>query len=217
MPAERMTDFFESRIDTYDAHMLTEIEGLPACYARLAEELPEDAVRIADLGAGTGLALIPILERLPHLCVNAIDLSGPMLSRLVARFEGKHICPIVGDFRTVKLGIPFLNAVISVESMHHISEEDRRALYPRIHGAIRAGGVYLEGDYVAADTAEEERLLTEAEAARAESGYGADVPLHLDIPMTAEHIVSLLTEAGFAEVEVIHREGATALIRARKL
>ena len=60
-------------------------------------------------------------------------------------------------------------------------------------------------------------MLTEAEAARAESGYEKDIPLHLDIPMTAEHIVSLLTEAGFAEVEVIHREGATALIRARKL
>ena len=216
MSIERMTDFFESRIDTYDAHMLTEIKGLPACYARLAAELPEDAIRITDLGAGTGLALIPIFERLPHLCVNAIDLSGLMLSRLVARFEGKHVCPIVGDFRTTKLGIPFLHAVISVESMHHISEADRRELYPRIYAALRAGGVYLEGDYVAADEAEEARLLAEAAAARKESGYADDVPLHLDIPMTAEHIVALLSEAGFTAVEVIHREGATALIRASK-
>lgn len=216
MTVERMKDFFESRIEDYDTHMLTEIEGLGTCYKRIAAELPEDVRYIADLGAGTGLALIPILERFPHLCVNVIDVSGPMLSRLVARFEGKHICPIVGDYRTTKLGRPYLNAVISVESMHHLNEEDRKALYPRILDSLTRGGVYLEGDYTAEDDAEESRMQAEAAKARAEGGYAADELLHLDTPMTAEHIVTLLREAGFAEVTLLLREGATALIRAVK-
>lgn len=213
---ERMTDFFESRLDTYEAHMLNKVEGLASCYRALADALPEGATHITDLGAGTGLELIPILERFPELCVSAVDLSGPMLTRLVARFEGKHICPVAGDFRVMKLGIPLLDAVVSVEAMHHLSEDERRELYPRIFSAIRKGGVYLEGDYTAADSEEEARLLSEATACRRESGLPEGEPLHLDIPMTVEHIRDLLLEAGFSEVTLLQREGATALIRAVK-
>ena len=55
---ERMSDFFEARLDGYDEHMLTCIEGAEAFYPFTASLLPRaEAASVLDLGCGTGLEL----------------------------------------------------------------------------------------------------------------------------------------------------------------
>ena len=80
--------------------------------------------------------------------------------------------------------------------------------------ALLPGGVYLEGDYAAADEAEEAAMREEAERLKAEHALNEDTRYHIDTPLTAEHTAALLSEAGFADVEVIYRKGATVLLRA---
>ena len=129
MKPEEMSEFFESRLEEYDTHMLEEVEGCREGYLRMAEALPDSMRYLLDLGAGTGLQLVPIFERFPHLCVSAIDLSGEMLARLVGRFPDKHICATVGDFTKISLDKPIVfQAAVSFEVMHHLTAEERLAM-----------------------------------------------------------------------------------------
>ena len=53
---EKMAEFFDKRLMTYDEHMLNEIEGAKEFYPFTAECLPKsDHTKLLDLGCGTGL------------------------------------------------------------------------------------------------------------------------------------------------------------------
>ena len=55
---EKMSDFFENRLDGYDKHMMTNIESATEFYPYTANLLPaNENSRILDLGCGTGLEL----------------------------------------------------------------------------------------------------------------------------------------------------------------
>ena len=52
---EKMSDFFEARLDGYDEHMLTNIESAEEFYPFTAKQLPAtENCHILDLGCGTG-------------------------------------------------------------------------------------------------------------------------------------------------------------------
>lgn len=215
MKPENMKDFFEARLDTYDEHMLTVVEGCRGGYAAMAAALPDGLNFLLDLGTGTGLELAPILERFPNVSISAIDLSGRMLSCLREKYPTAHICAVSGDYTKMKLGIPFFQAAVSFQSFHHLLPEARLELYKKIRGALLPGGVYIEGDYTARDDAEEAALRESAARARREYGIADGEAVHLDIPLTAAHTAALLKEAGFSEVEKIFSEGATTVLLAK--
>lgn len=74
---EKMSDFFETRLDGYDEHMLTEIQSADEFYPFTAKMLPQtDNCRILDLGCGTGLELEEYFLLCPSAIVTGIDLSG---------------------------------------------------------------------------------------------------------------------------------------------
>ena len=217
MKPENMKEFFEARMEGYDAHMLDEVVGCRGGYAAMAAALPDGTKRILDLGAGTGLELVPILERFPDMVVSAVDLSGRMLSKLRERFANKHnVCAVAGDYTKIKFGIPYFDSIISFEAFHHHTPEERLTLYKTIYKSLLRNGVYIEGDYTAKDDAEEAAMQKAALEARREHGIPEDALVHLDTPLTLEHTKALLLEAGFAEVEVIYTEGATTVLVAKQ-
>ena len=55
---EKMGEFFDKRLSSYDEHMLTEIESANEFYPYTAGLLPkESGAKVLDLGCGTGLEL----------------------------------------------------------------------------------------------------------------------------------------------------------------
>ena len=55
---EKMSDFFEARLDGYDEHMLTNIESAEEFYPFTAKQLPTtENCHILDLGCGTKLRI----------------------------------------------------------------------------------------------------------------------------------------------------------------
>ena len=213
---EPMSDFFRDRLEGYDAHMLEEVEGCRTVYERLPALLPEGLTHLLDLGCGTGLELEGILARFPELNVSGIDLSGPMLARLREKFPDRELCLVAGDYRRMKLGIPFFGAAVAVETLHHLTREEKAELLPRIREALLPGGIFINADYMLRDREEADRLLAEAEATRREHGIAPDAPVHLDIPLTVSEEIALLREAGFSEVTEILSEGNTVLLLAKK-
>lgn len=217
MELEEMTAFFTSRLDLYDEHMLREVPGCRAGYARMAALLPERTARLLDLGCGTGLELESIFARFPALRVTGVDLTAAMLDRLRAKFPDRELTLIRGSYVGMDFGRACYDAAVSFETLHHLEPEEKGALYRRVWEALTPEGVYVECDYIAATAEEEEALRAEHRRLRMEAGAGEDTLYHFDIPCTLEHQKALLEAAGFVQVTAEPLEGNTVLLTARKV
>ena len=217
MELEEMTAFFTSRLDLYDEHMLREVPGCRAGYARMAALLPEGTARLLDLGCGTGLELDPIFARFPKLKVTGVDLTAAMLDRLRAKFPDRDLTLIRGSYVGMDFGRACYDAAVSFETLHHLEPEEKGALYRQVWEALTPEGVYVECDYIAATAEEEESLRAEHRRLRMEAGAGEDTLYHFDIPCTLEHQKALLEAAGFVQVTADPLEGDTVLLTARKV
>ena len=86
---EKMADFFATRVEMYDEHMINDVEGCREGYAKMAEYVPVGARKILDLGCGTGLELEGIFRKLPDAEITGIDLCEEMLRRLYEKYKDK--------------------------------------------------------------------------------------------------------------------------------
>ena len=185
---EDMRRFFAERCDGYDD---VHAEFMPTKSA-ITDALLEGTARILDLGAGTGLELFSLFARFPLAEVTAIDLCAEMLARLAERPFADHVRIICGDFFSADLGVGY-DAVISTSALHHFAPADKLMLYRRIFAALRAGGLFINSDYIADSSESEARQFS---LYRENDGT---IP-HIDTPLTAEHEHELLIAAGFTAV-----------------
>lgn len=216
MKLEKMDDFFNARVDIYDEHMLTEVDGAQEYYAETAKLLGGAKIKtLLDLGCGTGLELEAIFQVHPSVEVTGIDLSADMLARLREKFAGKlqQIHLIQGDYFSCEYtGAPF-DAALSVQTMHHFSHEAKIKLYHKIYESLKPGGFYIETDYTAPTKEYEEFYFAENERLRAENGI-TEGYYHYDTPCTAQTLIGLLQKAGFQSVERLWRTGNTEILKA---
>ena len=213
---ERMSDFFENRLDGYDQHMLTNIESSDEFYPFTAKCLPtEENCRLLDLGCGTGLELEEYFSLNPFAAVTGIDLSQGMLSALKKKFANKNITLILGSYFDVPFGENVFDAAVSVESLHHFTKEEKIPLYAKLFSALMENGYFILTDYFSMSEDEELRHRRNLEALKAEQGI-TDGLYHYDTPLTVENETEALLEAGFASVEVLNNWGATYTLKARR-
>ncbi len=208
VPLEEMADFFRARLGEYEAHMSL----WKKAYEYLPSLLPDSAHTLLDLGCGTGLELDEILKVRPGLSVTGIDLSKEMLERLLAKHpEVKLIC---GDYFQEELGEAAYDCAVSFESLHHFDGEKKRGLYTKLCRALKPGGCFIEADYIAC-CEEEERLLMEAcRRKRERERIPEERFVHFDTPLTAEHEMEALRQAGFIKVEMTASIEGASFIRA---
>ena len=214
---EKMRDFFESRLDGYDEHMMTNIASAAEFYPFTADLLPTaENSRILDLGCGTGLELEEYYLRCPSAKVTGIDLSQGMLSALRKKFAGKDITLVAGSYFDVPFGEDLFMAAVSVESLHHFTKEQKVPLYAKLHAALKQNGYFILTDYFSLSDAEEKLHRQNLIALKAEQGICDDALYHYDTPLTVKHETEALLEAGFSAVEVLNHWGATYTIKAVK-
>ena len=214
---EKMSDFFEARLDGYDEHMMTAIESADEFYPFTAKQLPtaEDS-RVLDLGCGTGLELAEYYTLYPLAKVTGIDLSQGMLSELKRKFADKDITTICGSYFDVPLGENVFDAAVSVESLHHFTKLEKISLYAKLRVALKENGYFILTDYFALSDDEERMNRQTLNALKAEQGIDDNEFYHYDTPLTVQHEIEALTKAGFASVEVLNNWGATYTIKAVK-
>ena len=214
---EKMSDFFEARLDGYDEHMMTNIESATEFYPFTAKMLPVVAnCHVLDLGCGTGLELEAYYLLCPSAKVTGIDLSQGMLSALVKKLADKDITLISGSYFDVPLGEDVFEAAVSVESLHHFTKEEKIPLYAKLHAALKENGYFILTDYFSLSDNEEKMHRQNLIALKAEQGILDDEFYHYDTPLTVKHETEALLEAGFANVEVLNHWGATFTLKAVK-
>ena len=214
---EKMDEFFEARLDGYDEHMLTNIESADVFYPFTAKQLPmAENCRILDLGCGTGLELEEYFPLNPSAIVTGIDLSRGMLDALKAKFADREMDLICASYFDVPFGTDVFDGVVSVESLHHFTMEEKIPLYTKIHSCLKVGGRFILTDYFSLSDEEERMHRQNLLALKAEQGITDDAFYHYDTPLTVAHETAALRAAGFTSVTVLDNWGQTYTIRADK-
>ena len=183
-----MDDFFTARVEGYDAHMLESVEGCREGYLLMARLLPDDTKTLLDLGCGTGLELDAIFERLPDLCVTGVDMTRAMLDKLREKHPDKALTLICGSYLDRDFGAGAFDAAVSFETLHHLSGEQKLSLYRAVYASLRAGGAYIEADYMVLTQREEDEALRDV---MKKHGLGT--------PATRAAILERLIEVKYAE------------------
>ena len=212
---EKMSAFFAARVEGYDDHMLTNVEGCKEAYLAMAQLIPDSCQSLLDLGCGTGLELDAIFQRLPNVSVVGIDLTSAMLEKLRAKHPDKDIHLICGSYFSEPLGIAAYDCAVSFQTMHHFSHEMKAALYAKVFRALKPGGMYIECDYMVEDQALEDFYYAENRRIRSELGLSESEFYHYDTPCTIDHQISMLQSAGFAHVQRAFRLENTTILAAQ--
>ena len=183
-------EFFDRKTVGYDDVHLAFMESKRA----LTEALPDGTAKVLDLGAGTGLELIPLVERFPDVRITAADISEDMLNTLRERPFADQVTFVVGDFFETDFGDGY-DAMISTSALHHFAPEDKIRLYRKVYGALRPGGLFLNSDKTAPDPAAQEEGFRQL----------AEDPhrwAHMDTPLTIGAECTVLEQAGFRVMRV---------------
>ena len=113
------------------------------------------AIRVVDLGAGTGLLSALIAETFSHAHLTLVDISEGMLDQArqrfvndAARFQFSALDLAEGPLRGR------YEAVVSALAIHHVSDEGKQRLFQGIYEVLCDGGVFINADQVLGMTPE---------------------------------------------------------------
>lgn len=188
--AKEMKEFFNAKIDGYDELHLKQIEGKE----KIVEFIPKDTKNIIDLGAGTGLQLIKVYKEFPEIKTTAIDVSDEMLKKLAERNISDNITIINESFFDYEFGLN-VDAVISTQALHHFDSNDKLTLFKKVYNCLKNDGVFINEDYFALDEETEKQGFEDYKNLARGEGK------HYDTPLTLEHEIEILKEAGFSQVD----------------
>ncbi|HET6380285.1 MAG TPA: class I SAM-dependent methyltransferase [candidate division Zixibacteria bacterium] len=153
--------------------------------------------RVLDLGTGTGVTALRLLEALPEARVVGIDVSSEMLTRARQRLRvhRRRVELRAGDIATPELDGLF-DAIVSVLAVHHLWADEKRHLFSRLWEHLAPGGILVVAD---AFRHASDRLAELYGYPRPEDPHEAE---HDHLDTTADHL-DWLQAAGFATVDVV--------------
>jgi tRNA (cmo5U34)-methyltransferase len=173
----------------------------------------ESRLKVLDLGAGTGMMAAFIAYSFPNARITMVDISNEMLERARARFElgGERFRFEVSDYGVDPIQEKY-DAVVSALSIHHLSDEQKRSLFRRIHAALNEGGVFVNAEQFRCATPERHRFHHERWITRVRE-LGADdrdlaaalERMKFDRAATLENQLEWLREAGFRDIDCAYK------------
>ena len=214
---------FEAHAEGYDAERRRLLPCFDAFYAAAVEAVGlsgRPPGRVLDLGAGTGLLAGSVAQAFPAARLTLLDGAGAMLAQARERL-GDRASYVVGDFADPLPEGPW-DAVVSALAIHHLDDPGKRDLFVRVRAALAPGGVFVNAEQVAGETAwldavyvqRHEHAARALGATEAEWAAAAQRMSH-DLCATVEDQLAWLRDAGFADVGCLWRDGRFAVLVAR--
>jgi len=171
---------------------------------------------LLDVGCGAGNYSLRLLERLPNLDVTLVDLSRPMLDRATERVRRATTGKVVAlqrDIRDVRLGEGQFDIVVAAAVLHHLrSDAEWQQVFGGIHRALRPGGSFWIFDLVESSVPAVQRLMWQKYGEYLtqfkDEAYRDHVFAYVekeDTPRPLVFQLDLLRQAGFQQVDVLHK------------
>ncbi len=202
---------FDRWAQTYDRARRQLVPCLDDFYDAVIAQLPFDEqapLHVLDLGAGTGLLSLFVAKQFPNAHLTLVDIADQMLEKARERFadEPQRFAFVCADYARIALPGPF-DAVVSGLSIHHLEDEQKRALFRSVHDSLAPGGAFINADQVLGATPEIEQRyratwLRQVRGRVDEADLAAALERMKDDKMaTLEAQLAWLREAGFASVD----------------
>jgi tRNA (cmo5U34)-methyltransferase len=119
----------------------------------LLDFVPKSARRILDLGTGDGRLMALVRLDRPGATGIAVDFSPTMLQAARERFQGdKNVQVIAHNLDEPLPDLGRFDAIVSSFSIHHCTDERKRALYSKIYRTLEPGGIFLNLEHVSSAT-----------------------------------------------------------------
>jgi tRNA (cmo5U34)-methyltransferase len=218
---ERFSNLETGQQATVDAPLTMELITLAA-----ASNNP-DANNILDIGCGAGNNTLKLLEQLPDLNCDLIDLSQPMLDRAEARVKAEslgRIRTLQEDFRKADLPSEHYDIVIAAAVLHHLrDDEDWEMAFQKIFDLTAPGGSVWITDLVTHEVEYIHQMMWTRYGDYLESIGGTEYRKEVfayiekeDSPRPVTYQLNLLKKSGFERVEILHKNSCFAAFGAIK-
>lgn len=210
-------DAFNSTVSYYDDWIRKAVPGYDDLFA-VAQELipfrPDQPVDILDLGAGTGLFSLQVLERCPRGRFVLWDVAEKMLETARERFRTMpdQFRYVADDYRNLP-GTESFDLVISSLSIHHLADQEKMELFRRVHRVLRDPGMFINIDLVRGPTPYLEELycsdwyrkMRRAGAPENEIRSGIERRIAYDRDALMADQIRWLSDAGFTDADCVYR------------
>ena len=183
-------------------------------------------LRALDLGIGSGVTTAYLLENFPNATAVGVDLFEEMLSSArprLSRFR-KRVELIQSDnTEFLRSAAERFDLVVSAFCIHHLTAEEKRALFRLVHERLRDGGLFVMLDITTFRDGElarvaRDRTIDHMETHIEDPQRRREWKHHwneINLPDPADSMVRWLSAAGF-QAETIFRDFEIAVIRAQK-
>lgn len=215
---ERFSNLDTGQSSTIDAPLVMEL------IARAAASVNPAASELLDIGCGAGNYSVKMLQQLPDLAVTLVDLSRPMLDRALERVAPAKASAMQGDIREIALDPGRYDIVVATAVMHHLREEaEWRAVFAKIYRSLKPGGSFWIADLVEHSLPAVQGLMWARYGDYLSGLKGEAYRDHVfayieeeDSPRPLLFQIDCLRAAGFARVEVLHKNSCFAAFGAVK-
>jgi len=188
---------------------------------RAAAAVTPQAVSLLDIGCGAGNYSLKMLSVIPDLHVTLLDLSQPMLERAQERIRPAtrgSVTSFQADIRQLPLEREKFDIILAGAVFHHLRTDDEwQAVFRKCFLALRPGGALWIADMVEQATPSVQALMWsrygEYLTGLRDEQYRDHVFAYIegeDTPRSLIYQLDLLRTVGFAEAEVLHKNGCFA-------
>lgn len=189
--------------------------------SKAAAAVTPRAVSLLDIGCGAGNYSLKMLSVLPDLHVTLVDLSQPMLDRALERIRPAtrgSVSALQADIRDLSLGAEQFDIILAGAVFHHLrTDEEWRAVFRKCFLALKPGGALWIADMVEQATAPVQAFMWARYGEYLAGLRGEQYRDHVfayidgeDTPRPLVYQLDVLRAVGFAEVEVLHKNGCFA-------
>lgn len=218
---ERFSNFETGQQSTMDATIAMEL------IANAAVVSNPKATSMLDIGCGAGNLSLIVLQYLPQLNCDLLDLSKPMLDRAFERVSwattGK-VNTIQADIREAELPKNEYDIVLAAAVLHHLrSIKDWKNTFCKIFDILAPGGSIWISDLIAHDNPLIQEMMWNRYGRYLESIGGVNYRQKVfdyiekeDSPRSLTFQLNLLQEVGFEKIEVLHKNCCFAAFGGKK-